>query len=409
MTLRPLPRSRLDGLIPGLVAGQHLVALTPLTGDARWAAAAAWTLARAAAKDGRRVALVDLWIDEPQLHTAAGLPAGAGIVDVFQSGDDLTAAAQQVDGVFFIGVGARTEAPEFVLAHPRWKKLQAGFRAENALLLLYISAGTLAHLSAVPDAVIALAPEGVDLESPAAAGLVAAQSVGATLLGVVRERWTPVGVPAPALAGLRPMPAAVVPSRRRGLATAALLALAILGAAAWVVFAGSPPPSLPTAEPAPNRSPAPAPAKRDTLGWTVQLAAYGTLDNAMAHADRLAAADVAAFVTPVEAARSVWYRVLVGAFVSRDAAGAARDALWERDLARPGEGELLRAPYSLVLATNVDSDSLRRAGVPAVRLRRGERLLLGAFETPDQAALAQAQLQRAGIAASLIARMETTP
>jgi hypothetical protein len=44
-----------------------------------------------------------------------------------------------------------------------------------------------------------------------------------------------------------------------------------------------------------------------------------------------------------------------------------------------------------------------------VQLRRGESLLLGAFETPDQAALAQAQLQRAGIAASLIARMETTP
>jgi hypothetical protein len=35
--------------------------------------------------------------------------------------------------------------------------------------------------------------------------------------------------------------------------------------------------------------------------------------------------------------------------------------------------------------------------------------LLGAFETPDQAALAQAHLQRAGIDASLITRMETTP
>ena len=60
MSLRPLPRSRLEGLIPGLVAGQHLLVLTPLTGDARWAAAAARSLARAAAKDGRCVALVDL-------------------------------------------------------------------------------------------------------------------------------------------------------------------------------------------------------------------------------------------------------------------------------------------------------------------------------------------------------------
>lgn len=406
MTLRPLPRSRLDGLIPGLVNGQHLVALAPLTGDARWAAAAAWTLARAAAKDGRRVALVDLCIEDPQLHTAAGLPAGRGIVDVFQQGDDLTAAAQQIDGVFFIGAGTRTEAPEFVLAHPRWKKLHAGFRAEGALLLLYVPGGAFGHLAAVPDAVIALAPEGVNLDSPAAAGLLAAQAEGAALLGVVRERWTPVGTPAPAAGSLRPMLAPSRPSRRRGLAVVVVLAIAILGAAAWVVFAGSPPPaSRVTAPPIVAANPAP----RDTLGWTVQLAAYGTLDNALAHADRLAAGDVSAFVTPVETSRSVWYRVLVGAYPTRDSAAAARAQLWDRDLARPGEGELLRAPYSLQLSTNVDADSLRRAGVPAVQLRRGESLLLGAFETPDQAALAQAQLQRAGIAASLIARMETTP
>lgn len=413
MTLRPLPRSRLEGLIPGLVNGLHLVALAPLTGEARWAAAAAWAVARAAAKDGRRVALVDLCIDEPQLHAAAGLPPGPGIVDVFQSGDDLTAAAQQIDGVFFIGAGAPTEAPEFVLAHPRWKKLHAGFRAEDALLLTYLPAGGLAHLSAVPNAVIALAPEGIGLDSPAAAGLVAVQGAGSALLGVVRERWTPVATPAPAAGRLPPVPSAPR-SRRRGLAAAVVLALAILGAAAWVVFAGSPPPvaEVPAHEVAATASVPEAPgarpeASRDTLAWTVQLAAYGTLDNALAHADRLSGQDVAAFVTPVEATRSVWYRVLVGAYPSRDSAATARAALWEQDLARPGEGELLRAPYSLALTTQADADSLRRAGVPAVRWRPGERPLLGAFETPEQAALAQAHLQRAGIVAALITRMET--
>lgn len=407
MTLRPLPRSRLDGLIPGLVAGQHLIALTPLTGEAKWAAAAVWSLARAAAKDGRRVALVDLWIDEPQLSDAVGLPAGPGIVDVFQNNEDLTAAAQQTDGVYFIGAGTHTPASQFVFAHPRWKKLHAGFRSENALLLLYVPAGTLAHLSAVPDAVIALAPEGVSLDSPATAGLLAVQREGATLLGVVRERWTPVAtqIPAAAIAAARPIIDVTPRRHRRGLAAAAVLAVAILGAAAWVVFAGSPPP--PVAAPQPERAVSAPAAQPDTLGWTVQLAAYGTLDNALAHADRLTQEDVTAFVTPVEATRSVWYRVLVGAYPTRDSAMAARAELWARDLARQGEGELLRAPYSLVLTTDLDPDSLRRAGVPAVRLRRGARPLLGAFETPDQAALAQSQLQRAGIPASLTARMET--
>src|SRR5206468_751168 len=68
MSARPLPRSRLDNLIPPLVDGHALVALVPATGDLKWATAAAWDVARAAAQHGRRVALVDLWIEDPTLH-----------------------------------------------------------------------------------------------------------------------------------------------------------------------------------------------------------------------------------------------------------------------------------------------------------------------------------------------------
>jgi hypothetical protein len=413
VTLRPLPRSRLDGLIPSIVATQHFVALVPLTGDARWAANASWSVARAAARGGRPVALVDLCIEEPQLHTAAGLPLGAGIVDAFQTGEDLTSAAQQLDGVFFIPAGAATAAPEFVLAHPRWRKLQAGFRSEDALLLVYVPGGGLARLAAVPEGVIALAPEGISLDSPAAAGLAAVQSQGAALLGVVRERWTPAATPLPAGVSTRTRPLMVPDDatgsrRRRGLVAASLLAVVILGVAAWALFAGSPPPTEPTT----TAAAAPVAAVRrsvDSLAWTVQLAAYGALDNAFAHADRLTREHVPAFVTPVEATQAVWYRVLAGAFPSRDSAIAARQQLWDRDLVRRGQGELLRAPYSLALPERADLDSLRRIGVAAVRLHAGGRLLLGAFETPEQSALARRQLAQAGIPASLIARMEVNP
>jgi hypothetical protein len=417
VTLRPLPRSRLEGLIPSIVAGQHCVALVPVTGDARWAASAAWSVARAAVKSGRRVALVDLCVDQPQLHSAIGLPMGTGIVDAFQRGDDLTSAAQEVDGVFFIAAGTRTEAPEFVLAHPRWRKLHAGFRSEDALLLIYVSSGALARLADLPDGVIALAPEGVSLDSPPAGGLVSVQSQGAALLGVVRERWTPMGTPAPSV--VIPPPVARHKPPRRGLAAAAFLAIMLLGAAAWVLFArdrgDAPGPlrmvSLPgAARPRPAAPPEPGAAPgADTLAWTVQLAAYGTLDNAMTHADRLAREGIVAFVTPVEATRAVWYRVLAGAFVSRDSAIAARGRWWDDKLARRGEGELLRAPYSLALPSTADADSLRHKRVPAVRLVPGGRLLLGAFENPEQAALAQAELHRAGIVTSLIARLEVRP
>ena len=49
MTPRPLPHSRLDQLIPPLVASQALIALVPATADVAWAARVAWDVARIAA------------------------------------------------------------------------------------------------------------------------------------------------------------------------------------------------------------------------------------------------------------------------------------------------------------------------------------------------------------------------
>src|SRR5207253_3349846 len=88
---RPLPRSRLDALVPSLLTGQALVSLVPATGDHAWAAGAAWDVARAAAKGGdRRVALVDLWLERPTLHAVVGLSPTEGIVDAVEYGVSLT-------------------------------------------------------------------------------------------------------------------------------------------------------------------------------------------------------------------------------------------------------------------------------------------------------------------------------
>ncbi len=162
--------------------------------------------------------------------------------------------------------------------------------------------------------------------------------------------------------------------------------------------------------PLPPRTTVPAP-HADSLAWTVQLTAYGSLDKALALADRLRAAEVEAFVTPIaqEGRRTVWYRVLAGAYPTHDQAAAARAALWLRGLAPRGEGELLRAPYSFRLAEASDPDSLRRQGVPAVRWGSGNQVFVGAFETREQASLTEAQLARVGLQATLIIRMGTTP
>jgi cell division septation protein DedD len=403
---RQLPLSRLGHLVPPLVHGQALVALVAATADTAWAAKAAWDIARIATLDGRRVALVDLHLEHPALHDVVGLGASDGIVDAFEYGVSLTKAAHEVSGVFLIPAGSDTTAAADLYQHPRWPKLQAGFRSEGALLLVFISPAGLGQLSAIADGAIVLAPEGLDADSAAAAAMTAAAERGTHLLGVARDRWMPSG-------GHRPSAPVVVtaPPRRRGLhVTIAAVVLAGAAVGGWSLLAGARE-SFVAPPPPPERGAAPAPPVRlDTLGWTVQLAAYASLDKALAHADRLAEGGVAGLVTPVPQndGGPVWYRVLAGSYVSRAAAAEARAQLWERGTAAEGIGDLLRAPYSYRAPTGASLDSLRRRGLPAVRWPAGgDAILFGAFETPEQATLTQAALARAGVRAVLLPRMGT--
>ena len=410
MSERPLVRARLAALMPPLLEGQALVALVPITGDRRWAAAAAWDVARAATLGGaRRVALIDCFLDEPRLHEPAGLAPTDGIVDAFEYGVSLTKTAHEMDHVFFIGAGSHTERVADLFAQPRWRKLHAGFRSEGALLLLYCSALNLARLATQPDGVLVLAPDGVATAAPDAATLA---GIGAPLLGVVRERWSapaPVPIVAPRIS--RPLPPPVQPRRAAWGALTGPLVLALGLAAGWALLARSA--ERPREAPAPAQAPdppAPTAARVDSLPWTVQLAAYGTVDKAAAQADQLVADSVTVFITPIASGRrgAVWYRVLAGAYPTRAAAAAARDRMWARGRAARGEGDLLRAPWSLALDAAASRDSLQRLGLPAVRWDAA-RLLVGAFETPDQAGPALAQLARAGIKADLVTRMGKLP
>ena len=139
----------------------------------------------------------------------------------------------------------------------------------------------------------------------------------------------------------------------------------------------------------------------------MQLAAYASLDKALAHADQLAAdAGVPALVTPVAQSGKgpMWYRVLAGSYATRAAAGTARAQLWRKGIAPEGVGDLLLAPYSYHAPAGASLEQLRRRGLPAVRWSNGT-ILLGAFEAPDQATFTQAALKRAGVRANLLPRM----
>ena len=403
-TYRQLPLSRLGHLVPPLVQDAALIALMPMTDDLAWAAKAAWDIARIAARDGRRVCLVDLYVDHPALHEIVGLQASEGIVDAFEYGVSLNKAAHEITGVFFIPAGSDTANAAQVYAHPRWRKLQAGFRSEGALLILFLPPAGFSELSTTPDGVLVLAPEGLTN------GLAVAREV--PLLGVVRDRWLPSAArvsPAPIL-----IPTEAEPPRRGLRVVIAALIVAALAVGGWALLARAKESAFVAPPPAPAPSsqlptPPPPPPKPDTLGWTVQLAAYASLDKALAHADRLAAdAGVPSLVTPVPQSDNgtVWYRVLAGSYKTRADAGEARADLWRRGIAAEGIGDLLRAPYSYRAPSDASLDGLRRRGLPAVRWSNGV-ILLGAFEGPEQAAFTQAALQRAGVRANLLPRMGT--
>ena len=143
----------------------------------------------------------------------------------------------------------------------------------------------------------------------------------------------------------------------------------------------------------------------------MQLAAYATLDKALAHADRLAAdAGIPTLVTPVpqsDGGKSpIWYRVLAGSYATRAAAAVARAKMWRRGIVAEGIGDLLFAPYSYHVPAGTSLDSLRRRGLPAARWSNGN-ILLGAFEAPEQAAFTEAALTRARMRANLLPRMGT--
>ncbi len=412
MTLRALPRSRLDRVLPPLLRDCALVAIVPVADHAHWSAEAAWAVARAATvglqNERRAVALVDLCLESPLLHEARAIARSPGIAEAFASDAPLTDVAHDVDGVYFLPAGSEVQEPDAVRRSQRWSRLQAGFRSEGALLLVCLPAERLQELGAVPDGVVALAPLGMDLGSPSGRSMLAARERGVELIGVVRERWT--GSQPASLPSTRPR-------RVRPAVVAAGVALAIVSVAllatAKEAFKQDPGPRPAAADSTVDPRPVAVPVllSADSGAWTLQFAAYGEPERALAHVDRLVAAGLPAFVSPhsPDSSGAVWYRVLAGAYATRAAAAEARHECWSRGLAAPGEGKLLLAPYSLALRNPADGARLRATGLAPVRWGKRGPVLVGAFEHPEQAAVARAALERAAIATTLITRTEPTP
>jgi hypothetical protein len=68
MTWREVSSTHFPNLASTLLADHTVVAFTPATSDFPWAADVTWEAARAVARTGRQVGLVDLCLEQPVLH-----------------------------------------------------------------------------------------------------------------------------------------------------------------------------------------------------------------------------------------------------------------------------------------------------------------------------------------------------
>ena len=450
MTVREFDRA--------VLTGHTVVAIIPTTKNDRWASSQAWNIARAAAGLDSHVVLVDLSLERPVLDNEADNPAEEGIVDAFLYGVSLNrvARAQEPPGLHYIGVGTPTARPEEVWSHARWQRLAKGFTSEGALLLLFTPPSAIPHMTLLPNALILLEATPTRAADPML-------PVNPMWLGKVPLLTTLVD-PTPPITTVPPVatsepdfstvedqtaekepatpdapdapdaPAGALRHRRRtakkkhvGLAALAVAALGLWGVLRWAESASGDsfegvPPTSDQSELSPVSAgieTKPEPAETDSLYYSVQIAAFSEWDRAIEYASSIERETLTAAVTPIRVGRRVWYRVILGALYTATVADNELKALWRSGLVEAGQGTILRTPQAFDLGSREsvrlareEARKLRDRGIPAYGIQTSSgaaRILVGAFENPGQAGVAESLLTAAGLPTTLILRTGIVP
>lgn len=415
---------------------------------AGWAAGVALELADAWARNGRRVVIADLMLEDPLLHERLGLPNLDGMVDVFFYGASLSKTARPVPGrdFYFVPAGTYTADRESVYTHPRWPRIAAGFAEADASLLVLASddAATLVDTLAGNVELILL---GDGAEPPR--GTVAPR---ASLVPAADDVVD--GAPVAAAAGAPPPPPDVAPPpadatlpegvrvarrrpRQRGVAPFLWLlgAAGVAGVLGYVFLLRNPAALPPAANPAVEGAAA-LPAIRGKvegvpLPYSVQVVAFNSFDAAR---DRLREyqdefTEAPFYISPQPEQGVLYYKLLAGMAPDTATAGVLRDALVEADIiseeeAAPGAWSLTReTPLAYRLGefetqekAAATADSLLAREVPTYAVGvplsgGGEAWILYAGAYPDSAAARTLgeTLQQSGITAPLVTRVGPRP
>jgi hypothetical protein len=154
-----------------------------------------------------------------------------------------------------------------------------------------------------------------------------------------------------------------------------------------------------------------------TVPWSVEVASVNSLNGAMARVrqalDSLPVPTFAA--TQPGGGSAVWYRLLAGAFATRESADSLLAALRERGALGPAAGRVVQAPLAWLLEEGVTEDQLtvrlfgwRQQGLPAYALidpNGTSRIYFGAFENEAEARLLTPVLDSLNLYATLSTRI----
>jgi hypothetical protein len=367
----------------------------------------------------RRVAVGDLVGELAPLQALVPDEMQHGLMDAFLYGVSLNRIAHPVDragNLFIMQSGAGPIDYPTLLRDDRWRRLANGFRETGALLLAVVPEGA-PGVDAIAHALGAIVR--VDgARTPGVAPVVA--TVGGPSAAMPPVQDTQPRLPMEGRAR-RSSPDATDVLRRRSANGARVPEKAGLGlwvaiAVGLVVGVGAvfgwvnrdrlgfaPSSSTVLTEPTQPVEPQTQSGEVINPNDSAAAAAYvvviaNVTDTSIARQRILES--LGALPAPTFSPDTPWYRVSVGAFANAQAADTMLRDLRARGVLEPESGYLLRAPYSLRLATLSDSGAARDSltvwqarGVPAFLLRQSDSaiaLYAGAYERPEQAAAALA-------------------
>ena len=455
--------SEMDWLAEGRELGRtldHRHAIVVVGADPMATALVALGIGRVQA-ERRRVAVGDLIGDAPPLYDLVPDEDVHGLVDSFMYGVSLNRVAYLVAGereLFVMPSGTSPIDYDELFLNPRWRRLASGFREVGALLVLAAPAHAphLRHLVDATDGAVLVGDE-------VPGSLPVAQS-----LAWIRERKTaPISVaaehqPEPSVEESPPLVAQPLPELARrtpwpAWAAGIVLTLSLLGAGVWFwqrPFASDRPPRKGVA----GTSAAAVAVTGGALASDSSLRAReaAARDSAARAANLAVAEDSFPVLAPVNAADSVGastfavllentnglsgaildlnakyaalpatsyglslrsrlYELVSGAYPSRSGAESLLVALRVRKVLQPSEGSVTSLPYAFLVEASVAAvdvpGRLKRTAaraLPVYALRQADgtsTLYFGAYESPQQAALAVPSVRKAGFAPTLVFRI----